>query len=55
MLADPIAESPATAASVPVELLLDHIERDPLVTEEDRAFFRELIARLDGGTPRPHA
>jgi len=38
--------APATEVaveSVPTWFLLDHIERDPLLTEEDRAWFRETF------------
>jgi hypothetical protein len=55
-LAEAPTSWPATASKaiepdgVPVDFFLAYIETDPLVSEEDRAWFRALL-----GTPRPLA
>jgi hypothetical protein len=45
-------------ASVPVEYFLDFIERDPLTSDADRAFFRSLLIgelRASASTPSRRA
>lgn len=50
-----LAEAPAIATAVetdgcPIDFFLAFIESDPLTSESDRAWFRDLL-----GTPEPRA